>query len=210
MKIFLINYYAVIIMSLFIINNMILKDLKIGGLIYQFCMIIFIIFNSIILIKFRRNIKYKNWVIVVYFLIWLFSKNIFQCLFDISNIIILMIIGFSESKSIKAITILIILFFAVFQFPLLFIFLLAFGNDLNAEQGMNDIYEDTHYYCEKKYEIYSYSAGAMDGFHYSIGKHYEILNIDDIISISYNERNEKTKEDYDNFLNNHSCILIGD
>lgn len=45
---------------------------------------------------------------------------------------------------------------------------------------------------------------------YSIGKHYDILNIDDIIYISYNERNEKTKQEYQQYINNHNCSLVGD
>ena len=74
----------------------------------------------------------------------------------------------------------------------------------------NDIYEDTHYYWNDNYEIYSYSGGAFDGFHYSIGKHYEFMNIDGIIEINYSDRNEVSEEKYNNFLKTHSCKLVGD
>lgn len=50
----------------------------------------------------------------------------------------------------------------------------------------------------------------MDGFHYSIGKHYDILNIGDIINIIYSERNETTQEEYENYVKNHKCTLVGD
>ena len=169
-----------------------------------------IIVNAIILIVFRNRIKYKTLIIIVYLLIWLFSKNTLQCFFAFSNIILLCITGFMEKHSIKIISVLIVIFGYIFFLPLFFVFLLAFGTGLDEESGMNDIYDDMHYYCDNNYEVYSYSAGAMDSFHYSIGKHYEILNISGIINISYNERNEKTHDEYEAYLETHNCELVGD
>ena len=206
MKKNIIDYYALIMMILFIFYNIILKNLKIGGLLYQIFMIVLIILNIIVLIKFRKRIKFKILIIVFHFFIWvLFSKNSLQCFFGISNIIILIAIGFIESNFIKVIAILITLFFAVFSIPLLFVCLLAYVIGIN-----NVIYDDMHYFCENNYEVYSYSAGAMDHFHYSIGKHYEFLDIDGIIYISYNERNEVSQKEYNNYLNTHKCKLVGD
>lgn len=207
----IIDYYALIMMILFIIYNIILRNLKIGGLLYQIFMIVLIVLNITILIKFRKRIKLKGLIIVIYFFIWfLFSKNALQCLFGISNIITLIAIGFMESNFIKIISIPITLFFVVSSMPLLFIYLLTYGTGISEESGRNDIYDDMHYFCENNYEAYSYSAGAMDSFHYSIGKHYEFLNIDGIIFISYNERNEVSQEEYNNYLNTHKCKLVGD
>lgn len=75
---------------------------------------------------------------------------------------------------------------------------------------MNNIYEDTHFYCDNNYEVYSYSAGAMDGFHYSIGKHYKILDINGIIKISFNNQNEATQNQYETYLERHNCELVGE
>ena len=102
------------------------------------------------------------------------------------------------------------IFVYIFSLPLLFIYLLTFGTTLDSEKEIKDIYSDTHYYCDNNYEIYSYSAGAMDSFHYSIGKHYEILNINGIITIAYRKRHEKTQDEYETFLENHNCKLAGD
>ena len=115
-----------------------------------------------------------------------------------------------ENHLIKIISVLISIFAFIFFVPLFFIFLLSFGTNLDEEREMNNIYDDTHYYCDNNYEVYSYSAGAMDSFHYSIGKHYEILNISGIINISYNERNEKTHDEYEAYLETHNCELVGD
>lgn len=205
-----IDYYAFFMMIIFIFYNLFLESLKIYGLLYQLFMFTLIIVNAIILINFRKKIKFKTLIIIVYLLIWLLSKNTLQCFFAFSNIILLCIIGSMEKNSIKIISILLIICVYIFFFPLFFIFLLAFGTGFDNERGMNDIYDDMHYYCENDYEVYSYSAGAMDSFHYSIGKHYEVLNINGIISISYSERNEKTHDEYEKHLQTHSCKLVGD
>ena len=203
-----IDYYALVMLVLFIIYNLFLESLKIYGLLYQIFMFALIIVNAITLIIFRKRIKYKTLIIIVYLLIWLFSKNILQCFFAFSNIILLCITGFMEKHSIKIISVLIVIFGYIFFLPLFFAFLLAFGTGLDEESGMNDIYDDMH--CDNNYEVYSYSAGAMDSFHYSIGKHYEILNISGIINISHNERNEKTHDEYEACLETHNCELVGD
>ena len=94
--------------------------------------------------------------------------------------------------------------------PLLFVYFLAYGTGISEESGRNDIYDDMHYFCENNYEVYSYSASAMDSFHYSIGKHYEFLDIDGMIYIPYNERNEVSQEEYDYYLNTHNCRMVGE
>ena len=184
-----IDYYAVIMLIIFIFYNIILESLKIGGLLYQIFMILLIILNIIILIKFRKKIKYKSIIIVLYLLIWIFSKNTLQCFFAFSNIIFLCITGFMESNFIKIMSFVLplLLFILLFIFlpPLIFGYIATFGFGLSEEKNMNDIYSDMHYYCDDNYEVYAYSSGALDKFHYSIGKHYEFLNIDDIIYISY-------------------------
>ena len=211
MKKNIIDYYALIMMILFIIYNIVLKDLKIGGLLYQIFMITLIVLNITVLIKFRKKIKFKGLIIVVYFFIWsIFSKNALQFLFGLSSMIILIAIGFMENNFIKNISILITLFFVAFSMPLLFAYLFAYGTGISKERGINDIIDDMHYFCENNYEVYSYSGGAIDSFHYSIGKHYEFLDIDGIIFISYNERNEVSQEEYSNYLNTHKCKLVGD
>ena len=130
--------------------------------------------------------------------------------FYFSNIIVLIGIGLIDSMFMRIFAIIIGLIVSIFFLPLFFIFLLCFGTSMSEESGRNDIYEDMHYYCENNYEVYSYSAGAMDRFHYSIGKHYEFLDIDGIIYISYNERNEKTQDEYEAYLETHNCELVGD
>lgn len=206
----IIENYALIMLGVFIGYNFILSNLKIGGLLYEIFMVAVIVINGIILIKFRKDIKYNNWVIIGYFFTLVFSKNTLQCYLALSNIFILCITGFMKSNFTKVITFLIGLFVITFYLPLCFVFLWIFGTEFNNERGDNEVYKDTHYYCQNHYEVYAYSSGAMDHYHYSIGKRYDILNIDDIIYISYRERNEKSREEYQEYLNNYECTLVGE
>lgn len=210
MKNVLIKNYVTVILAIYLGYNFMLANLKIGGILYEVFIILIIILNGIILIKFRKEIEYKNLGIIVYYLTWLFSKEIFQCCFNFSNIIILCILAFRESLYSKVIIgIISTLAYNLFQ-VLCFVFLLAFSDNYYKERGLDDIYWETYYRCENNYEVYSHSAGAMDGFHYSIGKYYEILDIDDIIYIAVRERNENSKEEYQEYLDTHNCSLVRD
>ena len=58
-----IDYYALVMLVLFIIYNLFLESLKIYGLLYQIFMFVIIIVNAIILIIFRKKIKYKTLIL---------------------------------------------------------------------------------------------------------------------------------------------------
>lgn len=202
----IINYYVIFMIILFVIFNLILVNLKVCGMLYKVLIFLLIIINSVILILFRKRIKYKTLIILLYVLLLFFSKDLMQCMFALSNIIILCVIGFLESHVIKIISILITLFISIYL-PLYFIILIIFGSSLDNK---NNIYEDTHYYCNNHYEIYIYSSGAMDSSHYIIGVHYELLNIDDIINITYRKGNEVSLKEYSDYLNKNNCKLVGE
>lgn len=203
------NYYFFIMALFFITYNIIFESLKISGSLYKLFMILLIIINSIILFILNKKISLKKIILIIYIFTIVKSKNQLQFFFALSNIIILCIIGFQESNLIKTISLFILIITLTYSLPLLFVFLLEFGTELDEDVYMNKIYEDTHYYCNKNYEIYSYSYSAGDVFHYSIDKHYDFLNINDIIHITYNEQNEVKKYDYDNYLKKHKCRLVG-
>ena len=207
----IINYYSFIMMILFVIYNVILKDLKIGGLLYVLFMIILSIFNIKVILKYSKDIKYKKIFIIIFCIITvLLSRNGLQYIFGIINVLILIIVCYKEKILGKEIFIIGAVVITVLGLPLLFNFLLRFGASLSTDADRQDIYEDMHYYCENNYEVYGYSMGAMDKMHYSIGKHYDILNINDIIYITYNKRNEVSQEKYDKYLDTHKCTLVGE
>lgn len=202
------NYYPLIMMIIFIIYNIILENIKIGGVVYNVFMIIMIILNSFILILFRKNIKLKGLIITFYFFTWLIiSKNLFQCFFALSTLIILIVVGFKESNYIKVMAFFVPSVFILLSFPILLVFVLAFGN--GEERGLGDIYIDSHYICKNNYEAYAFSK-AMDGYGYSIGKYYDFYKKGDIIYIKYSERNEVSYQKYNNYIKKNGCKLAGD
>ena len=209
MRHFLIQYYVCILLLLFILYNFVL-NLFIKGPLYDWLMFVAIVGNAFTLTQFRKKIKYKGSVCLCFVLIWLFSKNVLQCFFAISNIIILCITGFKESKTMKIITICIFAFHTIFFLPILFLFALCFGTDLSNENNSGAIYKDTHYLCENHYEAYIFSQGAMDKFHYAIRISYEILRIDGMIDITYRKEKEISKQEYEKYIKKHSCNLVGD
>ena len=187
MKKNLINNYAIIMLVLYWFNNVTLNSLKMEGQLYQIIMIIIIIVNAIILIVFKKNIKYKEIVCIIYFFTWIFSKNILQCYFNFSNIVVLVGICLNDGKFMKEFAIIIALIVFIFFLPLFFIYILFIGIGMSEELGKKEIYEEMHYNYKNNYKAYSNSTSAMDKFHYSISKHYEIIDIDDIIYIKMNE-----------------------
>lgn len=201
MKKLLINYYLIFVFILFVIFNFTFYDFKVKGLLYTFLYDLLFILNIVIIVRNRKSIKFKVFVMAGYLLILIFCKDIYYISFDIVNAVLLGIMGILEKGLVRVFSAIIlgeVLFFS----PYIFLMLLFVSG--------NDIYEDTHYYCNDDYEIYSYSGGAFDGFHYIIGKHYEFINIDGIIEVNYSEKNEVSKEEYDVFLKDHNCKLVGD
>ena len=94
--------------------------------------------------------------------------------------------------------------------PISFSYIIAFGDDLNEEKSRSLIYPDMHYYCDNNYEVYSYSGGALDKFHYNIGKYYPVIDKKDILYISYNPGKEVSEKKYNKFLKEHKCWLDED
>ena len=208
MKSFFIKHYSVFILLSYILYNHLLYNVKIGGLLYQITMIGVIIINTYELIKNKKELKDNSICILIFFVTLSLSKNVFQHLFNISNIITLIIIECKKRNIFVIIISIIIILLHIFC-PLIFL-LFIFDGDINEEREISDICEEMHYYCDNNYEAYAYSEGAMDRFHYSVGKHYEILNIKGLIYIRYSERNEVTFDEFQEIIKNHNGKLVGE
>lgn len=198
-----INYYYVTILLSYLIYNFALFNIKIGGFIYQFFMIVVIITNIILLFKNQKEIKFKGIYIAIYFFTFIFGKNIFQILFSLSNIVTLCIIG-NNSKNVflKIIT-------PIFCTLLIIIFHFLFVILGTAEKGRMGIDEYQHYYCDNNYEAYAYSAGAFDKFHYNAGKHYKIID-DKVLYVFYSKQKEVSYEEYVNIIKEYNGKIADD
>lgn len=232
----IINYYALIMLFLFLIYNLIYNwsYLKIEGLLYELLIKLIICVNVNILIHFRKEIKLKKLMFIIYSVILigyfysfgLLLKSPLQDVFCFCNIVVFLVLGFMESNYFKVVSIMFLTFIAIFffkyyqQWP--FAYLVAFDKKrLTQEltiQKYNKI-DDKLYYCENNYKVHSYVAldlktihdpnEDVEIFHYFIGKHYEILSMNPIINISYDNRKEFSIKDYEKYLNSHKCTLVG-
>ena len=206
MKKLLINYYELILLFLFIIYNYGLKNFKIEGLLYVLFMIIFIILNINIILKYSKDIKYKKIITIISFIITvLLARNGLQYIFGIINVIILMIVCFKEKILGKAALIIGIVILVQLGLPLLLNYLFRFGYTLSIDSDRHDIYQETRFLCNNNHEIYAHSRGAMASYKYSNGKYYEYVNIDNLIKIYYSERTNISQEEYDNYQENNKC-----
>ena len=205
MKKRLIDNYVLVFAILFLIYNIVFKNIIIDGLLYKIFIVILLISNYIILFKYNKRMRYKEMVLLFYFFTWFFiSKDILQCLLGISNVFILIAISFKKNIFINIFLIFILVLFIILLFPLLNYYILSL---LLSE---NIIYQSTIYQCDNNYIIYSYSYGAIDRVHYRLTKNYNIIDIDDIITITYYEKKEISQNEYDKYLSTYKCRKNGD
>ena len=197
---FLKKYYLLFILIYLLITNLLLKNLIVTGLLYYIYIILLGVITSFIIYKNNNDLKFKNILYPLFLINILFSKNIFYTIISLIIILLITILNFMQSKTIK-ISLLILSIFIIITSPLIFIVLI-----LPFDKSHN-IYEDTHYYCNN-YEIYMHSAGAMDSFYYSVTINYYLINLNNIIKIVYKENLGDTLEDYDYILNNFDCKLV--
>ena len=206
MKEKLINYYTILLITLLVFANIIFKSIKITGIIYNFIMILLIVLNVIFILKHKDKIKYKKVSLIIFIFLFITCKNVYYLIFVIINIVLLFVIILLKS-SVKAVKVILLGCLAIVLTPLIYGIFFILYLSFSFEKESDDIYEDTHYYCENNYEVYIYSMGAMDGFHYNVGKYYVVIDFDNWLNITYRKRNETTKDKYDEFLNNHKCEL---
>ncbi|MCH5166998.1 MAG: hypothetical protein J1F35_03810 [Erysipelotrichales bacterium] len=206
MKKDLIKYYSLFVSCLFLKFNFLLHGFKVEGVIYNIVMVLVIIANAIIVIKYKNDIKYKDIAIIILLVSLIYSKDIYNFIFVILNIIILFIVEIKNSKVIKTITIILLsiagvfgLLFILFPLPFTFISYIAFDYATSEEKSEPTLY------CDNNYYVYLYSAGAMDSWHYNVAKHYDILDIDGIITITYESQIAKSQDEYNEFVDKYNC-----
>ena len=203
MKKKLINYYAVIMIVLYLIYNVTLRHFTISGLLYRGIMYLLIIANAIILVVFKKDIKYKKILCTIGCFTLTVSRNMPQQLFIASNIAFLFFTSSFKSKILGGCGFIAILLL----FHLTFFF--SYDKYMAESFFRSTIHSDKHYYCENNYEAFVHTNSAYDSYHFSIGIYRDILKIDNVIHIFYSRANGVSHEEYDEFLNTHNCRLVG-
>lgn len=196
------KYYLLIVYIFFLTFNLFLTKLVVDGIAYYIFMILLNIFNVYFIIKKNKYLKLKNSLYILLLLSIIYCKNIFYVILLLNTIIFLTVLNFKDNKVIKVLSIICSTTIILYIQGILFVILLTVFNG-------NEIYEDTHYYCNNNYEIYYYSGGAMDSFHYSVVKRYKIIEFNNIIKIVYNKNIGNSLEEYNKVLENMECKLVG-
>lgn len=96
----------------------------------------------------------------------------------------------------------IIALIALIIFAPLLIFLSTFSSNVR-----DMIYEDTHYQCDE-YEIFVYSAGAMDSYHYAVVEQHKYVAWGNLLEIWYDEYVGDTELEYNLALKTGNCTLV--
>lgn len=210
MKENLIKYYSLIIMFIYTLINIVFKSFMVYGLLYYILMTIFIFVNMSILINNKEKIKYKEILVIFFFVFGLWwSKNGLHFIFSLLSIIIIIVTNFKE-KIIKVLTAIIVYIIILLNFGSVVLLIGLTCRGLSPDYKETLIYKNQHYYCNNNYEVFSFSAGAGDSYHFEIRKKHNILNINGIIQIVYNYEKIITKDEFDKYKIEHKCELKGD
>lgn len=160
-------------------------------------MILLFSINAFILIKENNNFILKSLMYPIFFLSLIIVKNIEFAIIVFETLMLLTILNIKTNKAILV----------LFIFMDIIVFFLApiviFASLIPTREDL--IYEETHFYC-KEYEIYSYSLGAMDEFHYYIGERFD-FRIGNLLEIEYTKKIGDSETKYYDTLND-TCIPV--
>lgn len=195
-------YYLGIQLFFFILLNIRLKNLVVSGIFYIIAIVVLHVMHLVLLVWKNETLKWKGGFYCLFLFCIIFSKNIFHFIFLLNTIIVLSLLNLKRNRTMQVVLIvlisMILLNSHLIFFSLLFV---TFNQD--------GIYEDTHYLCDEKYEIYIHSAGAMDSFHYTIIQKENLINLNNLLKIGYNKPIGNTLEQYNQTLKQYTCRRVG-
>lgn len=207
MKLF--KYYGVLLVLITIFNGF-FNFIIIEGIFYQAFMYIVICFNIFLLFGFGNCIKYKGIVLVLLIMSLCSQKNMLELFFLISSIFSILIIGVKGNNCDKVLSIISFILLFIYFLPIYFILMLIYSGSIDGNIIRNQIIDGTRYICNENNEAFVSFGGAMDSFHYFKGKYYEIVNFDGIINVNLSFSHEIDSDEYNNFIENKNCTLVGD
>lgn len=197
----IIPHYFLFVLFFYFLFNFLLRGLRIEGFLYIISFIGIIIGNLFFIKKQANQLKWKNITLFAFLFLLLFSKNIYFLLLGLSTILFIAVDKMKKPKPLE----LVIIVFSVIGFSIQYfgIIILVASFIKNAEIPL---YE--HYRCEKHKELYVSSAAAFDSYHYNLGTYFDIIDAGNILKITYQNRKEVSQEEYEEFLNTHTCHSV--
>ena len=193
--------YMISMLICYMSYNYFIKNILIGGLLYRILMILLIIFNSMYLIQNKEHIDNKVSIIIVIYIFMLFSsRNLFQFLFNLSNIIILIII--EKQRKLFTKTSLYFIVGSIYFFS--FLVLLRIPSLVkNYKSDFTRLEPKSYYKCKNNMEAYILSSPSVIGSEedYFIGNINEKLDINYLFIINTNTKEVNYNEFY-NYIDN--------
>lgn len=150
---------------------------------------------------FRKKIVCPAISLILFILFFLMAKSQSELSFAVTMVLGITIVFFKKAQVVvTAVASFLFLFFS----PLLFFTLLII---LPVLDGSDMIYPETHYYTDDGRELFVYSAGAMDGFHYCVGRGFEIIDLGQTLKFYYRDVQSVNKHEYEQVKGTANCTL---
>ena len=200
-------YYIFLELVLFAFLYMENNDYYFKGILYHLSMILLILVSIFIVCKFNNTLKFKNIFYLTISFYELFLNNIYLSILLI--ILFFMIFILNYKNVIFKITFGFVIGVCIICFPITLLLCFFKMDSINGDGSRlrNMIYSDYHYKCGK-YEIFWYSGGAMDSFHYAVIEPNSVIKIGDLIDIGYDKQIGDTLEEYNKMLYNNNCKKV--
>lgn len=195
----IVSHYFLFILIFYFLFNFLLRGLRIEGILYTIFFIGIIIGNLFFIKKYINQLKWKNITLFTFLFLLLFSKNIYFLLLGLSTILFILVDKTGKLKPLELVIIVLSLIGLGIQYFGISFLVLSFSK----KEEVFDYGE--HYNCENYKELYPYSAGAFDSLHYAFDTYVEVLDLDNILKITYRSRKEISQEEYEKYLDEHNC-----
>lgn len=177
------------------------------GFLYHLFMIMVLLLSLFITYKFNNTMKFKKTFYILLPIDALVISNPYLYILLIISIIEMLVLNY-KSKFICIVFGMVALICILF-FPI--VVLLSFMRmELISEDGnrlRSMAYDEEHYKCGK-YEIFSYSGGAMDHMHYAVIEPNIVIKIGNALDIGYDNQVGYTLEDYNKILHDKKCKKV--
>ena len=170
-------------------------------------MILFVGLSSFIAIKFNNILKFKKTFYITLFIYFIVLNNIYMFLLSIFLFFGIMILN-HKNKFICYVFSGISLLACVFL-PITIMLILTKINSLgvNGASIRKEIYKQEYYECGK-YEIFYYSGGATDRFHYAVMEKHKYIEIKNLLEIGYDKQVGDTLEEYNAMKESGKCNKV--
>ena len=204
MKNNILKNYSILLIILYLINNLLLKNIIICGPLYIIIMIVLIITNIIFVIKNKNKIKYKKNTSIILLFISFIGKDILQADLTFTSFIVLAILQLKEKKEFDLVRKIALGMFIIFFYIIIhLIFVVKYIESITNNVMYNK--SDNHYYCENNIEILAYENPFKNKVYFATATIKKIIKVDNLITITYQKIEEKNDENLESYIEGYRC-----